>query len=235
MADMPESVTAADGTRLHVIERGPADGAVVLAVHGFATNAELNWINTGWERPLTDAGYRLVAFDLRGHGTSDRPQDATSYRLTTLADDAVTVLDAVGADRAHWLGYSLGSRIGFEVARQAPDRLRSLSLGGTATADPPVERLLAMIEGLDLGDGVDGAALRAFATGVSAEAPPMPDAALGIPTLLVAGGDDTLATGGDLLAETLGGRYVELPGRTHANAITSRAFKDAVLENLKGI
>jgi pimeloyl-ACP methyl ester carboxylesterase len=227
---MPESVTATDGTRLHVIEHGPADGDVVLAVHGFASSAALNWINAGWERPLTDAGYRLVAFDLRGHGESGRPAEPAAYRLSTLADDALRVLDAVGAASAHWLGYSLGSRIGFEVARQAPDRLRTMSLGGTSAADPPVERLTAML--VDL--GLDEPALRAFATGVSADAPPMPDAPLGIPTLFVAGSDDAVAAGGQRLAETLGARHVELPGRTHANAITSRAFKDAVLENLGG-
>ena len=143
---MLDSVVAADGTRLHVIERGPADGDVVLAVHGFASSAEANWITAGWERPLTDAGYRLVAFDLRGHGASDRPADAEAYRLTTLADDALRVLDAVAAASAHWLGYSLGSRIGLEVARQAPGRLRTMNLGGTAGADPAPERLIAMVE-----------------------------------------------------------------------------------------
>jgi pimeloyl-ACP methyl ester carboxylesterase len=223
-----EAVTAADGTRLHVIERGPADGDVVLAVHGFASNADSNWLTSGWERPLTDAGFRLVALDLRGHGESDRPADAAAYRLTTLADDALRVLDVAGAGSAHWLGYSLGSRIGLEVARQAPDRLRTLNLGGTAGADPAPQRLIAMADAL----GIDDPALRAFATGVSAEAPPMPDAPLGIPTLIVVGSADEIADGAAALAARLGARYVEVPGRTHANAITSRAFKDAVLENL---
>lgn len=225
---MLESVTAADGTRLQVIDRGSADGEVVLAVHGFASSAEGNWITAGWERPLTDAGYRLVAFDLRGHGSSDRPADAAAYRLTTLADDALQVLDATGADRAHWLGYSVGSRIGLEVARQSPDRLRTLNLGGTAGADPAPERLIAMIADL----GIDDPALRAFATGVSAYAPSFPDAPLGIPTLIAVGSADEIAAGAAALATRLGARYAEVPGRTHANAITSRAFKDAVLENL---
>jgi pimeloyl-ACP methyl ester carboxylesterase len=227
---MVDSVTAADGTRLHVLERGPAGGEVVLAVHGFASSAEANWLTAGWERPLVDAGYRLVAFDLRGHGASDRPADAEAYRLTTLADDALRVLDAVGAERAHWLGYSLGSRIGLEVARNAPDRLRTLNLGGTAGADPAPERLITMAESL----GIDDPALRAFAAGVSADAPQMPDTAPGIPTLLVAGSEDIVAAGAAELAARLGARHVEIPGRTHANAITSRAFKDAVLENLGG-
>lgn len=225
---MDDSVTAADGTRLHVIERGSADGDVVLAVHGFASSAEANWITSGWERPLTEAGYRLVAFDLRGHGESDRPADAEAYRLTTLADDALRVLDATGAGSAHWLGYSLGSRIGLEVARRAPGRLRTLNLGGTAGADPAPERLIALADTLGGGDP----ALRALAAGVSADAPPMPDAPLGIPTLLVVGSDDTIAAGAQQLAARLGARYLEVAGRTHANAITSRAFKDAVIENL---
>jgi pimeloyl-ACP methyl ester carboxylesterase len=225
---MPEFVTAADGTHLHVIERGPADGDVVLAVHGFASSAAANWITAGWERPLTDAGYRLVAFDLRGHGASDRPADPDAYRLTTLAADALQVLDAVDAERAHWLGYSLGSRIGLEVATSAPERLRTLSLGGTAGADPAPERLIAMAESL----GLDDPALRAFATGVSADAPAFPDAPLGIPTFIAVGSADEIAAGAAALAERLSARYEEIPGRTHANAITSRAFKDAVLENL---
>ena len=223
-------VVATDGTRLRVVELGPADGEIVLALHGFASSAEGNWLGAGWERPLTDAGYRFVAFDLRGHGSSDRPAPPEAYRLTTLADDAVAVLDAVGADRAHVLGYSLGSRIALELARRAPERMLSLNLGGTASADPTTERLGAMIAALGLSDPV----LSVFATGVSADAPPMPDAPLGIPTLLVAGSDDDVATGAQQFAERLGARYVELPGRTHANAITSRAFKDAVLENLRG-
>lgn len=225
---MPESVTASDGTRLHVIERGPADGDIVLAVHGFASSAEGNWITTGWERPLTDAGYRLVAFDVRGHGSSDRPSDPAAYRLTTLADDALAILDAVGAERAHWLGYSLGSRIGFEVARRSPDRLRTLNLGGTSAADPTPERLVTMAETL----GIDDPALRAFAAGVSADAPPFPDSPFPVPTLIAAGSADDVAVGAAQLAARLGATFVEIPGRTHANAVTSRVFKDAVLENL---
>jgi pimeloyl-ACP methyl ester carboxylesterase len=221
-------VTAADGTRLHVIERGPAAGEVVLAVHGFASGAEGNWITAGWERPLTDAGYRLVAFDLRGHGESGRPDDPTSYRLTILADDALRVMDAVGARTAHWLGYSLGSRLGLEVARVAPKRLRTLNLGGTASSDPTAARLIAMADDL----GLEDPALRAFATGVSALAPPLPDAPLGIPTLIAVGSADDIAAGAAQLAERLDAAFVEIPGRTHANAITARAFKDAVLENL---
>jgi hypothetical protein len=50
--------------------------------------------------------------------------------------------------------------------------------------------------------------------------------------VVVAGSDDDIATGAEKLAATLGARFVELPGRTHVNAVTSRAFKDAVLENL---
>jgi pimeloyl-ACP methyl ester carboxylesterase len=228
-----ETVTAADGTRLNAIELGPADAPVVLALHGFASTAAANWILTGWERPLLEAGYRLVAFDLRGHGESDRPEDPAAYRLTKLADDALEVLDAAGADRAHVLGYSLGSRLALELARQVPDRILTLNLGGAAGADPAPERLIAMAEGL----GLDDPALRAFATGVSADAPPFPDATIDaaserIKTVVVAGSADEIAAGAHRLADRLGATYVELPGRTHANAITARGFKDAVLANL---
>ena len=97
-------VVATDGTRLRVVELGPADGEIVLALHGFASSAEGNWLGAGWERPLTDAGYRLIAFDLRGHGASDRPVDEAAYRLTTLAN----VVRIASVEMPHMKSVSVG-------------------------------------------------------------------------------------------------------------------------------
>lgn len=223
------TVVAADGTRLNVLDLGDPGLPVVFAAHGFASSAAANWIASGWERPLAEAGYHLVAPDLRGHGESDKPTDPERYRVPIIVDDAIRVLDAVGAEHAHWLGYSFGSRLGLEVARAHPGRIASLSLGGAAPTEPSAERLLQMLDEL----GLDDPALRAFAHGVSGSAPPPPDAPLGVPTVFVTGDADDVAAGNDALAAALGARSVTLPGRTHVNAITSRAFKDAVLENLR--
>lgn len=227
---MPFATNPVDGTELHFVERGDPAGEAVLMVHGFGSSAERNWLAAGWEKPLADAGHRLILTDLRGHGDSDRPDDPGAYRLTTLSQDAFVVLDSVGVHRAHWLGYSLGSRIGLEAARTLPDRIRSLSLGGAAANDLVAAQLIAAVSAAP---GGAAQSLISFAEGVTTNPPPLPHSPLGIPTLVVAGTLDDIALGADELALRLDADYVQLTGRTHTNAITARAFKEAVLDHLK--
>src|SRR4051794_6948261 len=68
-------------------------GDPILLIHGFASNHAVNWLNTLWFKTLTHAGYRVVAFDNRGHGESEklyRPEDYDSF---VMADDARRLLD----------------------------------------------------------------------------------------------------------------------------------------------
>ncbi|MEP6481956.1 MAG: alpha/beta fold hydrolase [Rhodoglobus sp.] len=228
---MQIEVAGADGVVVRGSVFGPPGGAMVLGVHGFTSNAERTWIDTGWVRAVTETGRQLALFDLRGHGSSDHPHEPDAYHLTHLASDAIQVLDELGVERAHWLGYSLGARLGLEVARTAPGRLASLSLGGLASTDPTPERLLALASSL----GADDPALTTFAFGVSTDAPPMPDYPVGIPAVVVAGTEDDIASGAAGLAARIGADFVALPGRTHANAVTARAFKTAMLGMLDSI
>jgi pimeloyl-ACP methyl ester carboxylesterase len=73
----------------------------------------------------------LVLIDVREHGGSDKPHEpeAAAGLVQRLAD-LVTVLDNLGIDRAHYFGYSLGGLFGLGLAKHAPDRIRSLSIGG---------------------------------------------------------------------------------------------------------
>lgn len=98
----------------------------MLLVMGLGMNA------TGWWRTipvLADAGLRVLAFDNRGVGRSDRP--AGPYTTSEMADDAVAVLDAAGVVRAHVYGISLGGMISQEIALRHPDRVERLVLGAT--------------------------------------------------------------------------------------------------------
>ncbi len=70
--------------------------------------------------------YRVITYDLRGLGNTDR--GTAEMTVATLAADARDLLDALGVERAHVLGYSLGSAIGQELALLAPDRVASLVL-----------------------------------------------------------------------------------------------------------
>jgi len=66
-----------DGVDIAYVDQG--SGGAVLLIHGFASNLRVNWIDTGWVRLLTDAGYRVVAIDNRGHGESGKPHDPARY------------------------------------------------------------------------------------------------------------------------------------------------------------
>jgi pimeloyl-ACP methyl ester carboxylesterase len=116
--------TAADGTRLayDVLGAGPP----LLLVPGQASDRSM-W--TGVRERLA-ARYRVVVFDHRGTGDSDKPE-APPYSTRGLADDAVAVLDHLGIARAHVYGLSMGGRIGQWLGVEHSARLGALILGCT--------------------------------------------------------------------------------------------------------
>jgi pimeloyl-ACP methyl ester carboxylesterase len=111
----------------------PAEGeeqGVVVLVHGFASNHAVNWVNTQWVKVLNRAGYRVVAFDNRGHGQSEKLYDPAAYHARIMAQDVVNLLDHLGLPKADIMGYSMGARITAHLALYHPDRVRSALLGG---------------------------------------------------------------------------------------------------------
>lgn len=231
---------------------GAASGPVVLAVHGFASTGAMTWESSGWVRALTADGRQVVTVDLRGHGESDAPTDAAAYGIGILVDDLVAVLGDLDAAPVDYLGYSLGSRLGWELAVRHPSLVRSLSLGGLPASEPLVTFDVAaasaflatgtpidddatrMFMSLIQASGNDSSALVALAAGVRVS--PRSDAPPTVPTLLVTGNNDEVAADGIGLAERVsGGRFVSVPGRTHVNTVSARAFKAAVLEFLASL
>lgn len=79
--------------------------------------------------------YRLILIDARGHGKSDKPHLPESYKFETLVSDTVSVLDALGVERSHFMGYSFGGSVGLAIAKYAPDRFSSLIIGGAAAIE----------------------------------------------------------------------------------------------------
>ena len=74
-----------DGLKLAYRVEG--EGDPIVLVHGFASTHRANWIETGWSRALTDAGFRVILPDMRGHGASEACYHADDYALGTMADD----------------------------------------------------------------------------------------------------------------------------------------------------
>jgi pyruvate dehydrogenase E2 component (dihydrolipoamide acetyltransferase) len=98
------------------------DGEVILLVHGYGGDRN-SWLFL--QEPLA-AKYRVYALDLPGHGTSAK--DVGDGTLGVLADAVTGVLDALGADRTHLVGHSLGGAVALAVAASDPGRIASVTL-----------------------------------------------------------------------------------------------------------
>jgi len=110
------------------------NGPPLVLHHGFSSNLEV-WLAAGYAKALK-IDYQLILIDARGHGGSDKPHDLDSYRVEQFAGDVVGLLDELGIPKAHYWGYSMGAVIGFEIARCAPSRFCSLTLGGHTPYGP---------------------------------------------------------------------------------------------------
>src|SRR3712207_5539058 len=113
-----------DDVRIYYDDHG-GDGPALLLVPGIPA------ISSDWF-PFAERlaeRFRVVVYDNRGSGRSDAPLGP--YTVPQLARDAVAVLDALGIERAHVFGVSLGGMIAQELALGFPGRVERLVLGGT--------------------------------------------------------------------------------------------------------
>lgn len=129
---MCEAHTVAVADEVFTVEdSGLASGPCVLFSHAIMTTHAMWWRQV---ELLAQAGYRVVAYDARGHGRS--VVSPAPYRMQQLADDAVGLLDALGIERAHFVGLSLGGMIAFDLATRYRKRLLSAVICD-ARADSP--------------------------------------------------------------------------------------------------
>ncbi len=127
---MPYARTS-DSIRIHYEVFGRVNAPAVLMIQGLGADKH------GWDlqRFALGATHRVIAFDNRGSGRSDKPFG--HYSLEQMAADAIAVLDAVGVERAHVVGASMGGAIAQIIAVRHGERVRSLTLACTACRNHP--------------------------------------------------------------------------------------------------
>ena len=122
----------AGGRRLRVLDLGSGDATPVLFIHGFG--GDLNsWMFT---QPALAEGRRAIALDLPGHGGADKAVGAGDADMFAAAVADATA--ALGLDRVHLVGHSMGGAIALAVAARWPDRVAGLTLIATAGLGPEI-------------------------------------------------------------------------------------------------
>jgi len=224
------------------VERHPGIGRPVVFLHGLASRGAKDWPDAEWGGAFGDRP-RLVV-DLPAHGSSPALGTApTSVVLDALAE-------AVGSAEVDLVGYSLGARLAWDLAKRPGVSVRRLVLGGLSAGEPfslvdleaartaigggpaPMDPLTGMIVQMaslpgnragDLIDLVEGLAAEPF--------DPRADG-LGLPVLLLGGTDDAMATGIDELARVLPIAHAQRVPGDHLAALHTAEFRAAVQDFL---
>ncbi len=219
----------------------------VLLVHGFASSFERSWRDTGWVDLLAEAGREVLAVDLLGHGTADKPHDPEAYR--ELGSGVRDALPAKG--RVDAVGFSLGAGLLLEVAAAAPERFEHLVVGGVGASlfregdTEPAARAVLAGEADDDASGAaqafarfasapgnDRAALAACLRRPATRLDPSVLASVGCPVLVVLGDEDFAGPADPLVDALPNATVVILHGVDHFATAKDFRFLDHALRFL---
>jgi len=236
MPDLPvHHFRGRDGTEL--VYREVGQGRPVVLLHGYFSNATVNWVTYGHAAAVAARGFRVILPDLCGHGDSARPQEAADYPPDILADDGFALIEHLGLASYALGGYSLGARTTIRMLARgaAPSRavVAGMGLEGILHAsgrDGHFRRILTHLgtferrspegkaEAFLRSTGADPVAmLRLLDSGV--DTPPEVLASIATPVLVVAGAeDDDNGSAEELAAALPNGQVARVPGN-HMSAV----------------
>jgi pimeloyl-ACP methyl ester carboxylesterase len=239
-----------DGVNIHYEVHG--DGPPLILTHGYSSTSAM------WQGQIAalSAHYKLILWDMRGHGQSDYPVDPAAYSEALTVADIAALLDAVGADKAIVGGLSLGGYMSLAFYRTHPERVRALLIIDTGpgfkkdeardawnkraheTADRFEREGLAVLKSLSAERASvvhrDAGGLARAARGMLTQR----DASvmeilphIKVPSLVVVGADDTpfIAASDYMAAKIPGAQKAVISAAGHAaNIDQPEAFNDAV-------
>ncbi len=241
-----------DGVRVAYYDEGRGDP--ILLIHGFASNAHVNWIYPGWVKTLVASGRRVISIDNRGHGESEKLHDKEAYGAPTMAEDVRRLLDHLGVERADVMGYSMGARISAFLSLNHAERVRSIVFGGLGmgmvTGVGAPEPIAEALEAASLDDvsHATGRAFRLFAEQTKSDLKALAAcmrssrqkiaaetlSKLDKPVLVAVGTRDVVAGSAARLAEILPkAEVLDIPNRDHMLAVGDKVYKAGALDFLQ--
>jgi len=225
------------GVRLAYLEQG--QGEPIILLHGGMADSEYNWVQFGIIDALAK-GHRVIALDLRGHGRSAKPHEVRQYGRV-MAQDVLNLMDALKIDKAHLLGYSLGSLVTLTLVADHPGRVLSAAFGGpgwirldtdlsiyedTAASLEAGQGLMPMLKDYRDGEG------KPISEGIADLVVLEKDLrAAHVPCLFLYGTKDDNRKDIPALRTALAGdaSFADIPGAAHGDAIARPEFREAVL------
>ncbi|MFE3515705.1 alpha/beta fold hydrolase [Streptomyces sp. NPDC059166] len=227
----------------------PALPPVVL-LHGFAADARTNWEGPGIVEALVARRRRVYALDARGHGESDGPHDDTYYGEALMARDVSLLIDRTGARDVHVVGYSMGAVVALLAAARDSRISRlvaggvgagAVEVGGLDTRVMPPELVSAALTAEDAADAPERTrAFRALADAVGADRlalaaqiravhrGALPLDRIVVPTLVLTGDGDALATRPEVLASSIAGAELTVLPGDHLTVVRDPGFAGAI-------
>ena len=227
---------------------------VVLLLHGFGSNAAVNWQGTGWIDLLEKQGFGVLAPDQRGHGASTKFYSAEDYGPDIFATDAASLLDALGIERVNVVGFSMGARVAAWFAAHQVRRTDKLVLSGMGEhifggrgGNEEIARALEC----DDPDALDhprarefrtfakrtGSDLKALAACIRPSKQQITPELIGTilaPTLVCVGTEDDTAGRGQPLVDLLpNGSLHEATGLGHHRSVGDKGVKGAIVDFLQ--
>ena len=240
-----------DGVSIVYIDEGEEEP--FLLIHGFASNVVVNWQDPGWIATLRASGRRVLAFDNRGHGRSEKLYEPERYGAPIMAEDARRLLDRLGIGKADVMGYSMGARIAAFLVLKHPQRVRSVVFAGLGinmvrgmVGSGPLAKALE-VQSIDEVTNDTARSFRAFAEhtksdlaalaacmrGPREKLTPKQLSGIAVPTLVAVGTADVIGGSGAELAVLIpGAKLLDIEGRDHMKAVGDAHFKQGVLDFL---
>lgn len=220
-----ENSVVFDDITIRYIDEG--QGAPVILVHGFLQSAK-SWERAGMIDALVDSGYRVIALDNRGHGASSKPHDPAEYGVK-MVHDIGRLIDHLNIEQAHFIGYSMGSRLINSFCDLNKKRCLSMVLGGYASgrASTPykqgdIERILQRFGRPEGADVVALAATRPMSHVWEVGVEKMKQNS--VPTLLLIGDQDDRLDLAKAMPSFMRYATVEIISGNHGTAFSSPGF-----------
>ena len=124
MHPLEHQLLAVNGITLSIYSAGPAEGPVVWLLHGFPES----WYSWRHQiRILAEAGYRVMAPEMRGYGQSSAPNDIASYDLLTVCTDIQSAMDLLGQRTVAMVGHDWGAPVAWHLALLEPQRVKVIA------------------------------------------------------------------------------------------------------------